>query len=279
MNRGTLISLLAATSLFLGACNSADLESLCIGIGACDPPQPPPEEITVLCDYSTGSTCSRATLDTLVVEVFHYLEDRPGSVIDIWTLKQTVGQSQSVAQVIITPSQRSGRRAMNAHQQAELEEALNLIHRATEPYFRSPQPPRSRSPLIETLSKISFSRPNPDDSWRLIVISDALEYSDLLDGECAPAQDTLQFITSIENLGVLSPDSFQNAMITFAWVTLGEIDGSRCPLTIQSSRRVRQLWSSLLTWAGAESVRFESGLPNLDSLFEDHEEGNKGIEP
>ncbi len=273
MNRAFLQSIFL---LALGGCHGASLENACQWLGACDQAGPPAERIVILCDSSAGSSCSRPALDSTTAIALRHIIERPDSRIEIWTLGSDVASTQVAASFAITRSRRNGVRATLAHRDRQIDAASSLLSQESDEYLRS-QPP-SRSPLLAAFAKVSLSIAD-SGPWHVIAVTDALEYSSGLDFECAPPKDTALFRQAIQNAEILTPGSLSGATITFAFVTLGGIDGNRCAVEIGRARKIRELWTSVLTAAGARLVTFESGPPRLEALGSFHDPIEQGERP
>ncbi len=256
MNRAFLQSILL---LALGGCHGASLENACQWIGACDQVDPPAERVIILCDNSVGSSCSPSTLDSTISVALQHIVELPGSRIELWGLGSDVASTHILTSFAITRSKRNGVRATLAHRNSQTDAARLLLGQRGDEYLRS-RPP-SRSPLVSAFAKLSLaladSRP-----LHVIAVTDGLEYGHGWDFECSPPDTTL-FRQSIQNAGILTPGSLDSTTITFAFVTLGEIDGNRCSVEIGRARRIRELWTSVLEAAGVVHVNFESGPPQL----------------
>ncbi len=262
--------------LALGGCHGTSLENACQWLGACDQAGPPAERIVILCDNSAGSSCSRSALDSTIAIALRHIVERPDSRIEIWTLGSDVASTQVAASFAITRSRRNGVRATLAHRDRQINAASSLLRQESDEYLRS-QPP-SRSPLVAAFAKLSLTVPD-SKLWHIIAVTDALEYGFGFDFECSPPQDTALFLQSIHNAEILTPGSLDGATVTFSFVTLGEIDGNRCAVEIGRTRKIRELWTSVLAAAGARFVTFESGPPRLEALGSFHDPIDQGEHP
>ncbi len=254
----------ASTIVFLSAlcgCHDASLEEACQWLGACDSVDPPAEHIAVLCDNSAGSSCSQSTLDSTVTVALQHIAGRPGSRIELWTLGPDVATTEMVASFTMTRPLRNGVRAARFHRNQQINTARALLRKKSESYLRYQLP--SRSPLVAALGKLSLATREVPGTWHIILVTDALEYGYGFDFECS-TPDTARFRKSIENAGILTAGALDGSAVSFAFVTLGRVDGNRCPVEIGRARRIRELWASVLTAAGALRVNFESGPPRLN---------------
>ena len=247
--------------LALGGCHGASLEDACKWLGVCAPADPSAEHVIILCDNSAGSSCSRSNLDSTIAVALRHIIQRPGSRLEVWELGSDGASTQMTASVTITSPLRNGVRATRYHRARQTDTARSLIRQEVYPYLQS-RPP-SRSPLIAAFAKMSLAVPD-SGLWHIIAVTDALEFGDGFDFECSPPRDTALFRQSIQNAGILTTGALDGATVTFAFVTLGEIDGNRCAVEIGRARRIRELWTSVLTAAGALRVDFESGPPRLN---------------
>lgn len=250
-------------SLALGGCHGTALEGACRWLGACTQADPPAERIVILCDHSAGSSCSGSNLDSAITAALRHSVDRPGSRVELWVLGSDVASTHMIASFTITRPQRNGVRAMLAHHASQSNAARSLFRREIDPYLRS-RPP-SKSPLVSAFAKMSLPGPDSKPS-HIIAVTDSLEFGSGWDFECSPPRDTALFRQEIQSRGILPPSSLNGATITFAFVTLARIDGDRCAVKIGRVRSIRELWASVLTAAGADSVDFQSGPPQLETL-------------
>ena len=267
MNRAFLAGLTIAFSLALGGCQGSVIEA-CQWLGACTQPDPAAERIIILCDQSTGSSCSGSNLDSAIISALRHSVNRPGSRLELWALGQDVASTRMVATFTITRPIRNGARAISAHRDSQIDAARTLFHREISPYLRS-RPP-SKSPLVFAIAKLSLAGHNGVPS-HYILVTDGLEFGFGWDFECWPPRDTAHFRRAIQNSGILTPTSLRGSTVTFAFVALGPIDGNRCPVEIGRARKIRELWISILTAFGARRVEFESGPPQLETFRDFHE--------
>lgn len=233
----------------------------CVAIGICEPVTPPSVLVSLLCDASAGASCDPATLEATVSSVVGEIVEAPGSMLEIWVMGSSAAETQKVAEFRVPASSRNGLRAIQSHQEQQMRDALELVRDATADYFASNAP--SRSPIIGSLAKIALLTPAADEEWDVLILSDLLEYSDGNDFECAPPRDPEEFVESILSSGILIPDALRGARLVFTGMTLGPIDSERCSLDISRVRRIQELWTLLLTSAGAEGVEFSGSVSAL----------------
>lgn len=253
--------------LAAAACQTQDAGQVCQAIGACDPPAAEAETVLILCDVTPGSVCDASTVDSTVTLAVRHLQERPGSSIEIWALKSDVGATQEIARFTITASSRAGQQAIRAHHVSQEEDARLRVARQIAPYLEATPP--NRSPLIGFFGKASLTRSDNNRLLHLVLISDAMPFGEDWswgsDWECNQPQDTLQLNDAVKESGVLVAESLQNTVVTFSFMTLGEIDGGRCRREIGAARRIRALWTSLLMSVGAQQVTFVAGPPDFDA--------------
>lgn len=249
-------------SLVLSSCQG-DLRELCTWVGICDPIPAPPETISVLCDYSTGATCSSSTLDSTIAFAVTHILQKPGSRIELWMLGGDIASTQSVANFVIGKSPKNGVHAIQRFQEKQLDSARVFFLRKADDFLRSGAP--LQSPLAAGIGKISLNTVTTSEAWHVVVISDALEYGEGWDFECNPPLDQ-RFTKAIQDRGFFTATSLSKASVGFAFVTLGRIDGNRCVVEMERVRRIRNLWTSALSAAGAQKVSFSAGLPQLEGV-------------
>jgi len=99
----------------------------------------------------------------------------------------------------------------------------------------------------------------------LIVIGDGRERAAGLNLECGRVW-TRRFRSSLDRRGILPEDSLREPFvrIEFARFAMERLRGRSCRATVARERAIREVWTALLTDAGAASVAFRSGHAELD---------------
>src|SRR6266852_1542773 len=78
--------------------------------GICDAPPKSAEFIDVLCDSTTGSSCSPQTLERTLEAALRHEVERPGSRVRLWMLGKNVAQTVSTGEQIVPPTGKGSER-------------------------------------------------------------------------------------------------------------------------------------------------------------------------
>ncbi len=254
---------LATTS----ACADGAARTVCAAVGACDDEQRTSAVVTVLLDGSLGAPGARETLDTVVTQVLRALVDLPQSRIDVAVLGANVEDTRIAATYVVPmPRKRGGRAASVARARALDGGRAALLNALVETHATS-RP--SRSPLLEAVGKLALVAPHERRPWTIILVSDLLEMSDLGRWECGELPDTAALRRTLQQRSVLTPGMLSGARVLVAYHDVRPIDGRRCHQGVGRALRVRELWGSVLSAAGAADVRFYSGPAPADAINTD----------
>lgn len=261
MFRMLLIRALVCAPGLLGCsegAGAASFESLCESAGLCDEAPAPPELFDVLCHAGDG-TCTRESARATVESAARFAGTRPRARIRLWALGATAGDTRVVNE-LAAPTLTRRTRARRVQLERYVAHAVAVSSLSLEPLFARPQ--GRRAPIAESLAKVGLA-----DSYglprRIIVISNAREYSPLRDLECGRLPTEVEFARALRRRGILGPGSLAHVEVTFAFVTSTTVGTARCPVNMGREARIRDLWRGALTAAGASEVRFDSGVPVL----------------
>jgi hypothetical protein len=227
-------------------------------LGVEDAPQPPAQEIDILCDASAGSTCTPETLRNTLEAALPSVAARHSSTVRLWMLGREVADTVQAASVTMDAKVRSGK-AERASRDRFVKDGLNMLDAAAAPYFSQHA---NRSPIAESISKLALYHTLAGAERIIVVISDAKEFSGLGDLECKVPEPAV-FISRLDVNRVLVPGSLAGAKVVFGDVNLSHIDGDRCVSTLAAADQVQRIWETALKHAGASEVLFEAGEPIL----------------
>src|SRR5262249_20640684 len=158
--------------------------------------------------------------------------------------------------------QRSGRRAVH---DAESRWVATSLHDALLAARPSLGCHAVRSPIAETVTRVSLATaPQAAERW-IVVVSDGLVVSDSANFECAKLQRASTFVKSFQRKRVLGSASLAGIHVRMCFLDLAPVDGSRCPMTVARAIDVRTLWAAALTAAGSRDVQVTDGAPTLST--------------
>ena len=267
--RATIFGPMGIALLAITACQGGEWSEACVAFSVCEPELLDPEQVVVLCDASRGAPCTPEALDATVRPILEQVVTAPASSVSVWAMGEDVGSTQRLANVVVSAPGRSGIRTVAADRDRQLENATAAVREATRPYFEGDPP--GQSPLLEGLGVIGLARAGePGAAWHLVLVSDGLVYDGHYDFECSPPSDVERFVQTVFESGVLTTEALLGAHVTFAYQALAPIDGNRCPVEIAGARKLRELWTTLLTASGARTVTFEPGPPSAERLAQAH---------
>ncbi len=240
------------------------IAATCRSVGLCEAPRPTPFVVEVVLDTSLGSPCTAETARASITRALQAVADRPASMARVWAQGTQLSDTTPVATVEYTLPARSGTRVLRAHRERFLRESEATITAAITPLFQVPR--KRRSPILETLARIAITASPNGMPRTILLVSDAREVSSFGDFECDLVPTTRRFLPMLRRRQVLPPGSLTGTRVVWSFVNLAPVEGRVCPVTIARATAIENLWRTVLTEAGASSVRFERGLVPLDAL-------------
>jgi hypothetical protein len=228
-------------------------------VGLVDAPSPAPVAKEILCDSSSGSTCSEKSLSATLDEKLPTVAARPGSLVRLWTLSETVAGTHVLAERTSTPSLRPSTQAVRAHEQRFVEETKLLFLQAAQPVFDRPA---RRSPIAESIVKVSLASAPKGAEREIILLTDGREESSLGHFECGRIPSAPGFLRQLHAASLFLPESLRGVRITWCFFSLEPVPGERCPATLDRFIQIKALWTAALHGAGAD-VQFFSNAPTL----------------
>jgi hypothetical protein len=264
--RPTLVGLLFAAIASLG-CGRVTATAKAAGeaTGIIDTSHDP-WAVEILVDYSVGSPVSPRAVDQTVRVVLADVVSRPGSVIRLWVMGEDMVYTRPVATFTSNPSPLEALRAREAHERRETTRALSLFDQVVDSVF-SYQP--RRTPLAESIIKVSLADVPPGRRRTIIILTDALESSTFgADWECGNLPSAAEWVKYIQANRLFRPGSLRGIRLVFAYATPGIVAGNRCRQTLGRYDDVKELWHASASAAGA-TFRFLQGPVTIDPLSDD----------
>ena len=257
--------LLIVTLLGAGfASGCQELKQTAIAAGLVDPAPLDPFAFIVECDATVGSSCSAPTLEATISDVVHAAAHYPGSTVDLYLTGCDYGETSRVGRFAITAPASRSELVIDRHREALVEQATSHFL-AT---FDSLDVPwcRNRSPLIEALDKAALHSASFGSRRVFVVIGDGLQYGDVptLRWECSRLPQPDRLVELLDERDLLTEGMLQGAHVIFAYQSLGDIDGTNCRMDASRAKRMRSLWTSILTRAGAPFVQFTHDAPGRE---------------
>jgi len=264
---------LAASIVLLAGCSKGSglgpLTTTCRALRICEDPGPSPIAVDLVCDGSRGSTCSPRNYQSTMEVALRWASSRPGSVVRLWALGNTLGDTVIVGEQHVPKRTKSGSKARRAAERRFFDTAKEYFLKSAEPFLGSPA--KRRSPLLEGLSKVAVAGNQSGYERHIVIVTDGREYSDFGDFECGSLPNPGHFVGQLHEKSVLSPGMLAGNHIYFSFFTMGEVDRRRCRVSMDRELRTQNLWRTACTRAGAFKVQFNSGIPR----FEGSPEGSK----
>jgi hypothetical protein len=251
--RNQVITTLVILSLLLVACSKVD--STLTYLGVKNAPAPSAVEIDVLCDYGSAP-CTPERLRVVADAAFSQVALRPGSVVRLWWLGNSVGETTLIASMTIPPSRGTSLRAREAHRDHLIAEGRALFEKASAPLFADFI--RRKSPLLESIGKIALAGGN--STRQLWLVSDLLEES-LYRFECGALPDEDAFRQTVGP--ILPQDSLRNVTVFAVYASPDTIDRDRCPVSVERFRAIATLYESAITTAGGSFRLSATATPTI----------------
>jgi hypothetical protein len=174
----------------------------------------------------------------------------------------TVERTRIVWTATSVKPQRSGRRAVQDEESRWIAKSLRDALSAARPSLGCHA---FRSPIAETVTRVSLATAPPDAERWITVVSDGLEVSDFANFECAKLPRASTFVQSLQRKRVLGPRSLAGIHVRMCFLDLAPVDGGRCPMTVARAIDVRALWAAALAAAGSRDVQVTEGVPTLSN--------------
>lgn len=193
-----LLAVLLLLPLLASGCNSHLGEWL----GAADKPEAPPVTTDILCDASSGSSCTAATLRDVAGVALRDAAARPGSVVRLWLQGRSVETTRLIAEAESTKPRGTGRRARAEHETKWVETSLASLTTTADAALRKPV---HRSPIAESIAVVAMAPPAPKSTREIAVVTDGMEVSDFGEFECGPLPKPERFARLLALRNVLPP--------------------------------------------------------------------------
>jgi hypothetical protein len=242
-----------------------------VDMGLIDSPAPAPLVDDVACDGSRGSTCSAATLALTLRPALTAAASRPGSIVRLWMQGSTVERTRIMWTATSVKPLRSGRRAV---QDAESRWVATNLRDALSAARPSLGCHAFRSPIAETITRVSLATVPPDVERWITIVSDGLEVSEFANFECAKLPRASTFVQSLQRRRVLGPASLTGIHVRMCFLDLAPVDGGRCSMTVARAIDVRSLWAAALAAAGSRDVQVTDGAPTLSNDVQRNQKEN-----
>jgi hypothetical protein len=249
-----LLAVLVAALLLLGVvgCDA----HLGDWLGAADKPAPPPVTADILCDASSGSTCTTRTLRSVLEAALGDAAGRPGSIVRVWLQGRRVEDTRLIAEVGSAKPRGTGRRARAEYESTWIAASLASLTTAADAAIRKPA---HRSPIAESMAVVAMAPAASKSTREVVVITDGMEVSDFGEFECGPLPKPERFARLLARREVLPPGSLAGIRIRFVATGLRPIDHGRCAASLARAAEIRTLWQTALQAAGASSVEIRQG--------------------
>lgn len=263
MKRRGLAVVLVVVALLAGLFTGCDWSKrTVVDMGLIDSPAPAPLVEEMACDGSRGSTCSAATLALALRPALTAAASRPGSIVRLWMQGSTVEKARIVWTATSVKPLRSGRRAVQDAESRWVATSLRDALSAARPSLGCHA---FRSPIAETVTRVSLATAPLDAERWIMIVSDGLEVSDFANFECAKLPRASTFVQSLQRKRVLGPGSLAGIHVRMCFLDLAPVDGGRCPMTVARAIDVRALWAAALAAAGSRDVQVTEGVPTLSN--------------
>ncbi len=222
---------------------------------------PPPLACHVLIDKSGGPGREESKIwEALNACLQVVSEQPPGSSVSVWMIGDDATTTSLLKTLAMPVTDKKGARAEQANKEKFLADSTASLTPLIKEALSGP-PPR-HSPLIESLTKVSWSF-TPGTKTVVLFTTDGRQNSPSsgLMWECNPAQDPETVMKKTTAQGLLVPGSFCVTII-FTHFNLGPAQG--CQQTISNHARLKQVWTELLTNAGSNPVFYAEHFSAAD---------------
>jgi hypothetical protein len=265
MRRGRAVFLvLFVTALGWVGCGK-NASTIAAWFGATDKPQLVPITIDILCDASSGATCTADALREVTQEALREAAERPGSAVRLWMQGRNIETTRLIA-VAKSPERRvAGRRARAETEKRWVAKECATLSSAGANAARKRM---RRSPIAESIGIVALTPSLVRGKREIIAVTDALEVSDYGEFECGKLPKPERFARSLALHGVLPPGSLTGIAVRFCHVDLGAIDGGRCAVSLGRAAEIRAIWRAALIAAGASTVEIRSGGIESEAISE-----------
>lgn len=247
--------MLLALSLALNGCGNARA-TISEWFGASGKVQPAPVTIDILCDPSSGSTCTERSLREVVAVELRAAASRPGSLVRLWVQGRNIETTRIIVEARSEKPRGKGRRARADYEARWQANELASMSGLADAVVRKRV---HRSPIAEAIGVITLAPPATASTREVVVISDGMEVSDYGEFECGPLPKPERFARVLARSRVLPPGSLAGIRVQFCHFDLGAIDRGRCAVSLARASEIRALWHAALAAAGASSVEIRQG--------------------
>lgn len=229
--------------------------------GIVDAPPPPALSVDDCCDYTAGSPCGPETFRDTVHSHLGELVHRPGSTLRAWGFTYDSASCRPYTTVTI-PNFTGSEREVETSIEAFISATTNDVMTSMAPLFALPR--ATRSPILESETKIGATTPAGPGARTICLLSDGLQ-STITGGdwECLPLEPVAALVPRLTAARILERNSLRGAHVVFGFFDPTVIDRQRCPSVIGRALTVRDTHVQLARNAGARSILFYPGVPVL----------------
>ena len=250
---GLAVLVALAVVLSLVSCDRASSAARYLGLT--NAPPDAPVAVDILCDFG-GAPCTPERLRAVGEAAFGQVALRPGSVIRLWWLGNTVGETTLLTTTTIPESRGASLRAREAHRTHIITSGIASFEKATAPLFAEFS--RRRSPILESLGKISIaSTSRGREIW---LVTDLLEES-LYRFECGALPDEDSFRSTLA--AILPADSLRGVSVYAIYAAPNVIDRDRCPVYVERFRAIVTLFEAAVGQAGGRFHLSPTSVPTV----------------
>ena len=254
-----VLFILVVVAIGLAKCGKSGA-TIAAWFGATDKPQAAPATIDILCDASSGSTCSDEALREVAEAELCSAAARPGSVVRLWMQGRNIETTRIIATTKSPAHRATGRHARSEMENRWVAKESAAFQAAAAGVMRKRM---RRSPIAESIGVVALAPPAVSGKREIVVVTDALETSAFGQFECGRLPKPERFARSLAAHHILPPGSLTGVDVKFCHVDLGGIDGGRCAVSLSRAAEVRAIWRTALAAAGAPNVEIRQG--GLDS--------------
>ena len=239
----------------VGVSGCLEATAACVSAGICDAPPDPTVTIDVICDTSSGSTCTPETIDMTLAQTMPLIAQRAGSTLRLWSMSGTVDGVVTLG-IVTSPPTVPSLRARTLKEAAFVKaEKARLLRNASTAFVQ----PAGQSPIAETMARVLMAT-SSGERRAIVIISDMRQFENQrVDFECGNLPSPQDFAKHLIDGHVLTPDAMTGIGVAFSFVGVPPVDGGRCAATIQRAREIEVIWKTAVTTTGGTVLAYTDG--------------------
>lgn len=252
-----LLSLVAVLGSGCGGDGSDSLSNTATKLGLKDAPTLPPEVFDVLCDISSDTPCTEATLAQTLDGVLAVAALRPHSHIRLWRVGRDISDTVLLAEQVSPPPPKA-KKATREARRKWTDVTARYFLKAAEPMLQGKR--ATRSALFESITKIALAEIPGITTRTQILLSDGLEVSRYCNWESEELVPVSELRTRLHADRVLAPGTLKDTRVYLSFTDMSRAVRNRVGSSIPRLTAITDSWRTLLREAGASEVVITTGV-------------------